>query len=283
MFFYISMFIEPSRSAVAKGPCYISTMQVCYVRWNPVNYTAKLHSCNTVCTQRTNFTASIQWHHEQLVLHSQRKSVTIIQVHFWIFFNNNNPDFSALTLLVGRQEGHPACKKLNELIDGVPAWLSVCSKMQTCMWPSWCHCRSLSLALLKSRLVLPFWYWLTRVVPEKRAVKRVCVCNNAGSRTNVSYLFWDNNVLKRDACSVCSPLTQVPLLQKTTSNHVLHSLLPHPKTSVITFVNSHTIWRYLQMSMLSSSKALSIECYSETSIKCVIWSIVILSPLSTFL
>ena len=26
------------------------------------------------------------------------------------------------------------------------------------------------------RLVLPSWYWLTRVVQEKRAVKRVCVC-----------------------------------------------------------------------------------------------------------
>jgi len=32
---------------------------------------------------------------------------------------------------------------------------------------------SLSLASVKSRLVLPFWYRLTRVVP---AVKRVCVC-----------------------------------------------------------------------------------------------------------
>jgi len=30
--------------------------------------------------------------------------------------------FSAVTLLVGRQEGHPACKKLS---GGVLAWLSV--------------------------------------------------------------------------------------------------------------------------------------------------------------
>jgi len=30
--------------------------------------------------------------------------------------------FSALTLLVGQQEGHPACKKLS---GGVLAWLSV--------------------------------------------------------------------------------------------------------------------------------------------------------------
>jgi len=51
--------------------------------------------------------------------------------------------------------------------SGVLAWLSVWSEMQTCIWPSWCHCHSLSLASVKSRLVLPYWYWLTRVVPEK--------------------------------------------------------------------------------------------------------------------
>jgi len=41
--------------------------------------------------------------------------------------------FSALTLLVGRQEGHPACKKLS---GEVLAWLSVWSEMQTCILPS---------------------------------------------------------------------------------------------------------------------------------------------------
>ena len=58
--------------------------------------------------------------------------------------------FSALMLLVGRQEGHPACKKLS---GGVLAWLSVWSEMQTCIWPSWCHCHWLPLASVKSRLV----------------------------------------------------------------------------------------------------------------------------------
>ena len=72
--------------------------------------------------------------------------------------------FSALMLLVGRQEGHPACKKLS---GGVLAWLSAWSKVQTCIWSSWFHCHSLSLASVKSRLVLPFWYWLTWVFPEK--------------------------------------------------------------------------------------------------------------------
>ena len=41
--------------------------------------------------------------------------------------------FSALALLVGRQEGHPACKKLS---GGMLVWLSVWSKVQTCIWPS---------------------------------------------------------------------------------------------------------------------------------------------------
>jgi len=73
--------------------------------------------------------------------------------------------FSALTLLVGRQEGHPACKKLS---GGVLVWLSVWSKVQTCIWPSRCHCHSLSLASVKSRLVLAFWCRLIRVVLDKR-------------------------------------------------------------------------------------------------------------------
>ena len=80
----------------------------------------------------------------------------------------------ALTLLVGRQEGHPACKKLS---GGVLPWLSVWSEVQTCIWPSWCHCHSLSLASVKSRLVWPFWYRLTRVVLEEGPLKRcVRVC-----------------------------------------------------------------------------------------------------------
>ena len=49
------------------------------------------------------------------------------------FQNNDTTAFSALTLLVGRQEGHLACKKLS---SEVLAWLSVWSKVQTCIWPA---------------------------------------------------------------------------------------------------------------------------------------------------
>ena len=82
---------------------------------------------------------------------------------------------SALTLLVGRQEEHPACKKLS---GGVLAWFSDWSEVLTCIWPSGCYCHSLSLASVKSRLVLPFWYRLTRVVPDKGPLTG-CVCVRA--------------------------------------------------------------------------------------------------------
>jgi len=80
--------------------------------------------------------------------------------------------FSALTLLVGLQEGCPACKNLS---GGVLAWLSIWSEMQTCIWSSWCHCHSLSVASVKSRLLLPFWYRLTEVVLDKGPLNG-CVC-----------------------------------------------------------------------------------------------------------
>ena len=91
-----------------------------------------------------------------------RASVSFLQVEY----------FSALTLLVGRQKGHPACKNLS---GGVLAWLSVWREVQICIWPSWCHCHSLSLASVKSRLVLPFWYRLTWVVLDKGPLN-VCSC-----------------------------------------------------------------------------------------------------------
>ena len=91
--------------------------------------------------------------------------------------------FSALTLLVGRQEGHPACKKLS---GGVLAWLSVWSALQTYVCPSWCYCHSLSLASVKPRLVLPFWYRLTLMVPDKGPLN---VCVRMWKQTKVSVKF----------------------------------------------------------------------------------------------
>jgi len=69
-----------------------------------------------------------------------------------------------LTLLVGRQEEHPTCKKLDWWGAGVVICLEQGADLHMAQLM---HCHSLSLASVKSRLVLPFWYRLTRVVPEK--------------------------------------------------------------------------------------------------------------------
>jgi len=62
---------------------------------------------------------------------SALKSLKMIKKFIDTF--SSNGAFSAVTLLVGRQEGHPACKKLS---GEVLVWLSVWSEEQTCIWPS---------------------------------------------------------------------------------------------------------------------------------------------------
>ena len=77
-----------------------------------------------------------------------------------------------MTLLVGRQEGHPACKKLS---GKVLAWLSGArcrlAYAQLIPLPLTVSCFS------KIQIGLPFWYRPTRVVLEKGPLNGcVCVC-----------------------------------------------------------------------------------------------------------
>jgi len=103
-----------------------------------------------------------------------------------LFCRLTSLDFSALTILVGRQEEHPASKN----------WLMRC----WCGYLSAARCRCLhmvqlmplhpqtpsSLASFKSRQVLPFWYRLTQVVLEKRSLNR---CSSSSNRlTSISAL-----------------------------------------------------------------------------------------------
>ena len=93
-----------------------------------------------------------------------------------VCFTINLLTYCALTLLVGRQKGHPAHKKLS---NEVLAWLAVWIEVHTCILPSQCRCHSLSLVPVKSRLVLPICYRLTRVVQDKAPLNvcvYVCVC-----------------------------------------------------------------------------------------------------------
>ena len=76
-------------------------------------------------------------------------------------------------LLAGRQEGHPACKKLvvgcwRGYLSGARCRLAYGPADATAT-----HC--MSFASVKSRLVLPFWYRLTWVVPDKGPLNG-CVC-----------------------------------------------------------------------------------------------------------
>ena len=70
-------------------------------------------------------------------------------------------------LLVGWQEGHPACKKLS---GGVLAWLSVWSEVQMMPLPLTVSCFS------KIRIGFTFLVPAHLGSPGQRAVKRACVC-----------------------------------------------------------------------------------------------------------
>ena len=90
--------------------------------------------------------------------------------------------FGALTLLVGRQEGHPACKKLS---GGLLAWLSVWSKVQSADL----HMAQLMPLPLTISCFIKIQIGFTFLVPAhpgspgQRAVKQVCVTYLSGRPT----------------------------------------------------------------------------------------------------
>jgi len=109
---------------------------------------------------------------------------------------------------LGDRKGIRPVKKLSA---GVLAWLSVWSEVQTCIWPSWCHCHSLSLASVKSRLVLPFWYRLTRVVLDKGPLNS-CVYSFYKKRTGdwavmFTPVLWHFQLGDRNGNNYSLPLT----------------------------------------------------------------------------
>jgi len=54
---------------------------------------------------------------------------SIFKIMCHVHFRHNTKCFSALTLLVGRQEGHPTCKKTERWDVGVVVW----DEVQTCI------------------------------------------------------------------------------------------------------------------------------------------------------
>ena len=83
--------------------------------------------------------------------------------------------FSALTLLVGRPEGHPACKKLR---GEVLAWLSVWLERGADLHMAQLMPLPLTVSCF-SKIQIGFTFLVPAHPgsPGKRAVKWVCVCD----------------------------------------------------------------------------------------------------------
>ena len=91
------------------------------------------------CTRCFNFlSVGPVWCIQSIVLTEKDDFTVTMWYYFNVFHVPSVPfAFSALMLLVEQQEGHPACKKLT-------------GRMLACIWPSWSHCHSLSLAAVNS-------------------------------------------------------------------------------------------------------------------------------------
>jgi len=81
--------------------------------------------------------------------------------------------FSALTLLVGRQEGHPACKKL----EWWGAGMVICLEQDVDLHMAQLMPLPLTASCF-SKIQIGFTFLVLAHLgsPGKRAVKRVCVC-----------------------------------------------------------------------------------------------------------
>ena len=148
--------------------CLIWSTCWCFV-WRLRGNMVRTGLCCVMCN------SCAQWYANELCV------LIMFRLHFFVYLGSVFVAFSALTLLVGRQEGHPACKKQSGgcwrgYLTGARCRLAYGPADATAI-----HC----LASVKSRLVLPFWYRLTRVVSETGPLNG-CVCV-LGSVFLVSY------------------------------------------------------------------------------------------------
>ena len=157
-------------------------------------------------------------------------------------------------------------------IGVVLAWLSVWSEMQTCIRPSWCHCHSLSLASVKSRLILPFRYRLTWVVPEKGPLNE-CACVRAwvcgvracgwvsGRASGLCDDWWVSGYLSRARCMLCAygpaDATAIPKPYR---------LLPHLSPDWYWYWLTQVVWEKRPLNRYNSSSS-SLFMYLITELQ----------------
>jgi len=114
--------------------------------------------------------------------------------------------FSALTLLVGWQEGHQACKKLS---GGVLAWLSVWSNVQTCIMAQLMPLPLTISCFSKIQIGFSFLVPADPGSPGQSAVKRVyvCVCVSM-SMVHTGWMGWVRMRTKHSRqVVICAPLS----------------------------------------------------------------------------
>jgi len=73
---------------------------------------------------------------------------------------------------LGGRKGIQPVKKLSL---GVLRWLSVCGEVQICIWPSWCHCHSLS-CFSKIQTGYTFLVLAYPGSPRQKPLNRCCCC-----------------------------------------------------------------------------------------------------------
>jgi len=110
---------------------------------------------------------------------------SVVQLHKVIVFATGHISAEVCVLLLpsvtwccrfGGRKGIRPVKKTEWWGAGVVICLEWGADLHTAQLMPHCHSHSLSLASVKSRLVLPFWYRLTRVVPDKGPFSG-CVCD----------------------------------------------------------------------------------------------------------
>ena len=83
-----------------------------------------------------------------------------------------------------RLGGRKGIRPVKNLSGGMLAWLSVWSEVHSCIWPSWCHHHSVSLASVKFQIGFIFVVPAHRLVLDEGPLNS-CVCVYWGYRDSV--------------------------------------------------------------------------------------------------
>jgi len=134
--------------------------------------------------------------------------------------------FSALTLLVGRQE---------KLSDEMLAWLSVWSEVRMIyIRSSWCHCHRIISCFIKIQIGLSFLVPAYPVCPGKEAIKRVSVCLFSWEQK-----FPDKEELLRNMMGLMGNIAEVDYLRP----HLMHDQYLSVFRSVLRRSSLHHLFR----------------------------------------